>query len=116
MPALLATAGLAADAPKMTGKWQIALETPHGSRVGVLTVQQEGEKLSGACELEKHDPATMTGGIQGGRVSMKMELHGNAFTLVGTVEGDSMSGTTEPPGATWKATRKQVGLPGFPSR
>jgi hypothetical protein len=48
----------------------------------------------------------MTAGIQGGKVSMKMELHGNAFTLVGTVEGDSMSGTTEPPGATWKATRK----------
>ena len=106
LSALCAAVFLAADAPKIAGKWQFALKTPQGSRDGVLTLQQDGAKLSGTCELEKHDPSTVTGDIQGAKVSIKIQLHGNPFTLVGTVEGDSMGGTTEPAGATWKATRK----------
>ena len=106
MFALCATVCLAADEPKVTGKWQFAMETPHGNRAGVLTVQQDGAKLSGNCELQKHGTATVTGSIQATKLSMKMELHGISFSLVGTVEGDNMSGTTDPAGATWKATRQ----------
>ena len=97
---------LAADAPTMAGKWQLVLEMPHGNRAGVLTLQQDGTKLGGACELEKHGTSTVVGSIQGAKVSMKIELHGGSFSLLGTVEGNKMSGTTEPAGGTWKATRQ----------
>ena len=97
---------LAADAPTIAGKWEFMLEMSHGNRAGVLTVQQDGAKLSGTGELEKHGTSTMTGSIEGAKVSMKIELHGGSFTMLGTVEGDKMSGTTEPKGGTWKATRQ----------
>lgn len=105
--ALFAVVCLAADAPKIAGKWQFVLEMPHGNRSGVLTLQQDGAKLSGTCELQKHGTSTVTGSIQGAKVSMKIELHGGSFTLLGAVEGDNMSGTTEPAGGTWKATRQE---------
>ena len=97
---------LAADAPKIAGKWQFVLEMSHGRRTGALTVRQDGAKLSGTGELEKHGPSTITGTIQGAKVSLMMELHGGSFTLLGTIEGDKMSGTTDPAGGTWKATRQ----------
>lgn len=103
---LCVAAPLAADAPKVAGKWQFLLEMSHGRRTGALTVQQDGEKLTGTGELEKHGSSTITGSIQGARVSIKMELHGGSFTLLGTIEGDKMSGTTDPAGGTWKATRQ----------
>jgi hypothetical protein len=96
----------AADAPQLDGKWQFLLEMSHGNRAGILTIQQDGAKLNGTGELEKHGASKMTGSIQGAKVSMKIELHGGSFTLLGTVEGDKMSGTTDPVGGTWKATRK----------
>src|SRR5437667_7627415 len=45
--ALCAAVCIAADAPQIAGKWQFALKTPQGSRDGVLTLQQDGAKLSG---------------------------------------------------------------------
>jgi hypothetical protein len=90
----------------------VAVRTGNAARkqAGVLTVQRHGAKLSGTFELENHDPSTVTGSIQGAKVSIKIEVHGTPFTLVGTVDGDSMSGATEPALATWKAIRKQVSL------
>ena len=97
---------VAADAPTIAGKWQFVLETPHGNRAGVLTLQQDGTKVGGSCELEKHGTSVVAGSIQDAKVSMKIELHGVSFSLLGTVEGNKMSGTTEPAGGTWKATRQ----------
>ena len=96
---------LAADTATITGKWQFELDMPHGNRAGVLILQQDGAKLGGTCELQKHGTSTVVGSIQGANVSMKIELHGGSFSLLGTVDGNKMSGTTEPAGGTWKATR-----------
>jgi hypothetical protein len=103
---LFMAASLAAETPAIAGKWQFVLEMPHGSRTGVLNVQQDGPKLGGTCDLQKHGTSTIAGSIQGTKVSMKIELHGGSFTMLGTVEGGKMSGTTEPAGGTWKATRE----------
>jgi hypothetical protein len=97
---------VAADAISIAGKWQFALDMSHGKRTGTLHVQQDGEKLSGTGELEKHGASTLSGSVQGERVSIKIQLHGGAFTLLGRVEGDKMSGTTDPAGGTWKATKQ----------
>lgn len=97
---------LGADAPTIAGKWQFVLDMSHGKRSGVLAIQQDGAKLSGTGELEKHGTSTITGAIEGAKVSIKLELHGGSFTFLGTVEGDKMSGTTDPAGGTWKASRQ----------
>ena len=103
---LLATAvSLAADAPAIAGKWQFLLQMPHGKRAGILTIKQDGPKLGGSCELEKHGTSEIAGNVQDAKVSMKIELHGGSFTLLGTIDGNKMSGTTEPAGGTWKARR-----------
>ena len=99
-------ASLAADASAIAGKWQFLLEMPHGKRTGELSLTQDGATLGGSCELEKHGTSTITGSIQVAKVSMKIELHGNTITLIGTIDRNKMSGTTEPAGGTWKATRQ----------
>lgn len=106
MLVLYATVCLADDAPKIAGTWEFMLEMSHGNRAGLLTVEQDGTKLSGSGELEKHGKSTMTGSIQGAKVSMTIQLHGGSFTMLGTVEGDTMSGTTDPAGGKWQAKRK----------
>jgi hypothetical protein len=103
---LITPASLSAGAP-VAGKWQFVLEMPHGKRNGTLDVRQDGEKLSGTGELERHGASTITGSIQGAKVSMTLTLHGGSFTLLGTIEGDKMAGTTDPSGGAWKATRQK---------
>jgi hypothetical protein len=95
-----------ADAPAIAGKWQFALDMSHGKRTGTLNVQQDGGKLSGTGELEKHGSSALTGTIEGAKVSIRMVLHGGSFTLLGTIEGGEMSGTTDPKGGTWTATKR----------
>jgi hypothetical protein len=97
---------LNADPPTVTGKWLFTLDMSHGKRNGTLDLQQDGEKLSGTGELEKHGSSTITGSAQGAKVSITIKLHGGSFTLIGTVEGDKMSGTTDPAGGTWNSTRR----------
>ena len=96
---------MVADAPNAAGKWQFALDMSHGKRNGTLDIQQDGEKLTGTGELEKHGASTLSGNIHGTKVSITIKLHGGTFTLLGSIDGDKMSGTTEPAGGTWKANR-----------
>ena len=103
--AILSAVCVSADASKITGRWQFLLEMPHGNSFGALTLQQDGAKLSGTCELQKHGTSTVTGSIDEAKVSMKITLHGGSFTMLGIIKGDQMTGTTEPAGGTWKATR-----------
>lgn len=102
----LAVCGLAAEGTKVAGKWQFAIDTPHGNMPGVLTVEQDGNKLTGNCDLTNMGVAKMTGSIDGKKVSMKFDMHGNPLALTGTIEGDKMSGSTDPAGGTWKATKQ----------
>jgi hypothetical protein len=107
LASLFIPVSLPSDAPPVAGRWQFVLEMSHGTRNGTLQLQQEGEKLTGTGELEKHGATTVTGSIRDAKVSLTITLHGGSFTLVGTFEKDKMSGTTNPAGGTWKATRQK---------
>ena len=97
----------AADPPaKAAGKWQLVLNTPHGTVNGALDLKQDGAKLSGSLATDQMGTVTVAGALDGKNVTLGMEFHGNAFKLVGAVDGAKMSGTTEPAGGTWTATRQ----------
>jgi hypothetical protein len=94
------------ESAKIAGKWQMSVETPHGPMKGPLEVKQDGSKLTGTYELEQFGSMTLTGKVEGDKVSFSMEVQGPGITLVftGTVDGDKMSGSTDHAG-NWTATR-----------
>ena len=103
---LLGVGCLAAQSPKIDGKWQMSLDTPHGPMKGPLQIQQDGSKLSGTYELEMFGKMTLTGKVEGEKVSFNLEVPAAGMTLAftGTVDGDKMSGSTDHAG-NWTATR-----------
>lgn len=96
----------AAEPVKAAGKWQLVLDTPHGKLSGAIDLKQDGAKVSGSWETEGMGSVPVTGSIDGKKVAFAFELHGTAVKLVGTVEGAKMSGSAEPGGGTWTATRQ----------
>jgi hypothetical protein len=91
---------------RIEGKWQMTMDTPHGSVQGPLQVKQDGAKLSGTYSVEHMGELSFTGTVDGKKVSISMEVPGGEqkFGFSGTVDGDKMSGTTEM-GGNWKASR-----------
>ena len=103
----LLVGGLAAEAPKVAGKWNVTLDTPHGAMQGSFDLKQDGEKLSGSLTVQPMGTLTLNGKLEGKDVSMSIDLpDGNGkFGLTGSLDGDKMSGKTEM-GGEWKAARQ----------
>ena len=95
------------EAVRIAGKWQMSLDTPHGPMKGPLDVQQDGAKLTGTYELAQIGSLTLTGKVEGDKISFSMEVPGAGVTLAftGTVEGDKMNGSADHAGS-WTATRQ----------
>jgi len=102
----LGAACLVAEGLKVEGKWQLALDTPHGAMQGSITFQQDGGKLTGTCEVPHVGAMPLTGKLDDKKISITMEVPDNQmkFTMNGTVDGNKMSGTTE--FGNWSATRQ----------
>ena len=94
------------DAARIAGKWQLSMDTPHGTVQGDLQVQQDGSKITGNYAVEHIGTMALSGKIEGNQVSLKIEVPGGEVTLsfTGTVEGEKMSGRTEL-GGSWTARR-----------
>ncbi|MBI4909500.1 MAG: hypothetical protein HY820_38130 [Acidobacteria bacterium] len=97
----------ASESAKVAGAWQFSMETPHGKMAGVFKIQQDGSKLSGVCEMENGQHNPLAGSIEGKKVALRISTDHMDFQFKGTVDGAKMTGTTEPHGATWAASRKE---------
>jgi hypothetical protein len=97
-----------AGAAKVAGEWQMSLETPHGTMAGPLKLQQDGAKITGTYETEHAGKVTLTGKVERTKVTFSMDAPGGQMTITfnGAVDGDKMSGTADPMGGAWSATRK----------
>src|ERR1700716_3940357 len=96
---------LLAEHTKIAGKWQLSLDTPHGTVQGAFELQQDGSKLTGTYD-GPHGAMKVTGTVDGKKVSFTLEVPGGqeAFTFSGALEGSNkMSGSTAP-GVSWAAT------------
>jgi hypothetical protein len=119
--AVLALAGTAIaqekpqDPPKIdvTGAWDLAIETPQGTRAVISTFKQDGEKLTGTQAGEMGE-TPLQGTIKGADIAFAIviDMQGQQMTIAytGKVDGEAMSGTVELGGfgsATWTAKKKK---------
>ena len=94
-------------AAKIAGDWQMSIETPHGTMTGPLKIEQDASKITGSFETEHAGKMALNGKVDGKKVTFSMEAPGGmTLTFNGSMDGDKLSGTADPMGAAWSATRK----------
>lgn len=95
-----------AAAQNVAGDWKLSVDTPHGTMSGALHLKQEGTKLAGTCEVQPMGTFPLTGSLDKPRIALHLELpNGDIFKMSGTLDGDKMSGTTDPGAGNWSAER-----------
>ncbi len=96
-----------AFAQGVAGHWQVSMDTPHGPMKGSMEFKQDGSKVAGTLELGPMGSFAFKGSVEGAKIAFDVELPENQGTLkfAGTIEGDKMSGTTDPHNFNWAATR-----------
>ena len=105
---LLAQDTIHSESAKVAGNWKMSMETPHGTVSGPLEVKQEGSKLTGTYEVDHIGSMSLTGKVDGKKISFSMAIPGAdmTLTLTGTIDGDKMTGSSDHAGS-WNATRQQ---------
>lgn len=102
-----------AEPAKVAGTWNVTLELESITGHPVVTLKQEGEKLTGTYE-GRYGVSALEGTIKDKNiqfvVTMVAEGTRTTGTFAGTVDGDTMGGTVEFEGAgggTWSGTRSK---------
>jgi hypothetical protein len=97
--ALVLFAGPAfAQAPDITGKWDLSIGTAQGAMPATLTVKKEGDKLTGVISsMQGEIPTTVTQKAKDVSIEMSIQTPNGALNIVmsGTVDGDTMKGTAD---------------------
>ena len=111
MVVLSATATAVAEPAKVEGVWNLVLQLESITGHPVLTLKQDGEKLTGTYE-GRYGPTPVQGEIKENKIvfAVAFEVEGSKITgaFRGTVDGNKMSGSVEFEGAgsgTWSAER-----------
>ncbi len=93
----------------VTGKWQFTVQTDAGTGTPMVTLKQDGEKLTGHYSSETLGEADLTGTIKGADVkfAFSANLQGQSVpvTYTATVDSkDSMKGTIDIAGGAASGT------------
>ena len=111
---LLTSEVRSAEPAKVDGKWNVLLQLETITGHPVLTLKQDGEKLTGTYE-GRYGPSPLEGEIKENRIAFAVTFtaEGSRTTGVfqGTVDGASMSGSVEFEGAgngKWSAVRAKA--------
>jgi len=88
----------AADEPaKVDGAWDLSAESPRGTMTQTLTIQQDGATIKGTLKGQRGE-APLQGTVTGNKISFTVtrDTPNGTFTIeyTGTVDGDSMTGTS----------------------
>lgn len=80
----------------VSGTWNITVETAQGSGTPSVTLQQDGEKLTGTYSSQVFGEQKVSGTIKGNAISFGFtgSIEGNNVTVTysGSVEKDTMKG------------------------
>src|SRR4030067_753282 len=97
----------------VSGEWELTIDIPRGQMPSQAKFVQEGEKIAVTMTGPRGGESSGEGTIKGNTIQWSITRtgpEGNQFTISykGTVEGTTMSGTTETPrgSVNWKATKK----------
>jgi len=109
-------AGLRADdqPANVAGSWQMTVDGGQGALTILLTIQQDGGNLKGTAKSDFGESA-LDGTIKGNAIDFTVHVKGDNGNFdiehIGTVDGDTMKGTTKMPGGDsagqWTATRNK---------
>jgi len=111
MLALLAVPGLSPEPAKVAGKWNVTLELPSITGHPVLTLKQDGEKVTGTYE-GRYGESPLTGTVKEKDITFTVTFVAEGMqtqgVFAGKVDGDTMGGDVSFEGAgdgTWSAVR-----------
>jgi imidazolonepropionase-like amidohydrolase len=79
-----------------SGEWSLTVDTPDGEQAARLSIQKEGDQITGTLSTPMGNVNIDTGSINGNeiRLTATIDMGGQSVraTLTGTIEGDSMKG------------------------
>lgn len=109
--ALLVGASISAEPAKVAGKWNVTLELPSITGHPVITLKQDGEKLTGTYE-GRYGESPIAGSVKEKEISFTVTMVAEGMqtqgVFAGKVDGDTMGGEVSFEGAgdgTWSAAR-----------
>ena len=103
----MAAVGVSAQAD-VAGSWQFVVELDLGGGDPTFVFEQDGETLTGTYE-GAFGNAAVTGTVKGNQIEFRFGAQGSEAVYVGTIDGDTMSGTCDYGGVgegTWEADRE----------
>jgi hypothetical protein len=77
---------------KITGTWNMSVETSAGSGTPTFVLKQEGDTLITGTYSGQLGEAPVKGTIKGNDVRLEFNISGNLIEYTGTVDGDNMKG------------------------
>jgi hypothetical protein len=80
------------------GKWNIAIDTPMGTRQAELELKADGSALSGTQSADGQSGPIQDGSVDGNKVSWKVDITNPmplTLTFTGNVDGDKISGDAD---------------------
>ena len=109
----LASSALAEEPAKVAGKWEMTSEGRQGPMTQTLTIEQKGETIKGTIQSPRGE-TPFEGTVKGNKISFTVKrTRPDGVEMVieytGTVEGDSMKGTSKVGEFTreWTAKRQK---------
>jgi hypothetical protein len=102
----------------VVGTWDVTIESPQGTRNGLLVIKQDGDKLTGTMKSPRGERPLDSVVVKGGDVTLTMTVNAQGQDLLvvykGKVEKDKMSGEADFGGfatGTWSAVPHKEGAP-----
>jgi hypothetical protein len=109
--ALVLATTATAQAPGVTGDWEVTINSPQGARTGQLFLKQEGEKLTGTIK-SRFGETPLEGSVKGKEIkfkyTVKIQEQDLTITLTGNIDGDALKGDADFGGfaqGDWNAKR-----------
>ena len=109
----LASSALAEEPANVAGKWEMTSEGRQGPMTQTLTIEQKGETIKGTIQSPRGE-TPFEGTVKGNKISFTVKrTRPDGVEMVieytGTVEGDSMKGTSKVGEFTreWTAKRQK---------
>jgi hypothetical protein len=109
--ACLAIPGLSPEPAKVAGSWNVTLELPSITGHPVITLKQDGEKITGTYE-GRYGSSALSGTVKEKDIAFTVTFVAEGMqtqgVFQGKVDGDTMGGDVSFEGAgdgTWSATR-----------
>src|SRR3982075_2447950 len=119
---LLFVPGLAFAQTNVTGDWDVTIQSPQGTNTVLVTLKQDGEKVSGIFKGQQGELPFEGGTLTGTdlKFAFTVNVQGNSIiiTLTGKVDGAAIAGKADFGGfgeGDWSAKRATTAAPAAPA-